>query len=667
MRYPATLFNLIAVVLAASRSSRDASSPWEKYIYSPASRTYSGYSVNAKSDNVSVSSDRLGHVFKMPAGSSATFDWGVEVGGFVSFQITTEANSSQFSLAYNESPFFIRPISDDTGAVPTEDYDKAYNASVAPGTSYFIMPTNWFRGGFRFTTITAHDDITISNLTCEIRFDPNKANLRDYSGYFYTNDETLVKSWYAGAYTVQTNIAPQDTGRFLPQVKPGWDYNSSLGVGSTFLLDGAKRDRAVWPGDLGVSGTTCMLSMGESGWAALLGSLETVFAEQNATTGELPFAGPDTASYRGGSQSDTYHSWGLIAIYNYAIFTGNLTWVSYHWSNISRAVNFIVLNLDPTVGLQNQTQTNDWARQGGGGYNSALNALDYHVLDIFSSLATALGGSYSSSASTWSAAATKLKAAYNSVLWNSTVGLYNDNQTAAGALLHPQDGNSLALLYNLTETPAQASSISAALPKYWNTIGPVTPELPDTISPFVSGIEVLAHYAAGDATTALKLIRQLWGYLLTAPQFTGSTLVEGITANGSLYYRSTAGYNYDAAYTSLSHGWSSAPTQALSFYVAGLSVVGWGTWKFAPQPGDLSSVQAGFTLPLGEFAVSWEVGGETLGGLSFEASVTVPQGLEGSIELPWSCQTVRVNGDEWQGGSCRGASGPITVSAKGCK
>lgn len=662
MRCLSGLFGLIALALAASRESRDAFNAWEKYIYSPASRTYSSYSLNAKSDNVSISSDQFGHVFHMPSGSSATFDWGVEVGGYVSFLITTSTNSSQFSLAYNESPFFIRAISDDTGAVPTENYDKAYNASVVTGTSYFIMPSDWFRGGFRFTTITAHEDITISNLTCEIGFDPGKSDLRDYSGYFYApNDETLVKAWYAGAYTVQTNIAPQDTGRFLPQVKPGWDYNASLGVGSTFLLDGAKRDRAVWPGDLGISGTTCMLSMGESGWAALLGSLETMFYYQNASSGELPFAGPDTASFKGGSQSDTYHAWGLIAIYNYAIFTGDEGWLNDHWSNTTRAVNFIVSNLDST-GLQNQTQTNDWARQGGGGYNSALNALDYHVLHSFVSLATALGGSYASSVNTWSTAATKLKSAYNTILYNSSAGLYNDNQTMAGALLHPQDGNALALFYNLTTSPSQAQTISTNLINNWNSIGPVTPELPDTISPFISGIEVLAHFAAGQTSTAFKLMRQLWGYLLTAPQFTGSTLVEGITANGSLYYRSTAGYNYDAAYTSLSHGWSSAPTQALTFYVAGLSVSGWREWRFAPQVGDLSAAEAGFVLPLGSFAVSWEVFGDG----EFLAEVTVPEGMEGSVELSY-CQSVQVNGKEWKGGKCKGTTAPIVVSAKGCK
>lgn len=63
----------------------------------------------------------------------------------------------------------------------------------------------------------------------------------------------LNRIWYAGAYAIQTNIAPQNTGRFLTQVKPGWDYNASLGVGKgPFLVDGAKRDQAIWPGDLGI-------------------------------------------------------------------------------------------------------------------------------------------------------------------------------------------------------------------------------------------------------------------------------------------------------------------------------------------------------------------------------------------------------------------------------
>lgn len=65
--------------------------------------------------------------------------------------------------------------------------------------------------------------------------------------------------------------------------------------------------------------------------------------------------------------------------------------------------------------------------------------------------------------------------------------MYVDNTTTT---LTPQDANSLAVLYNITVSHEQALSISKGLRKNWNELGPVAPELPDTISPFISGFEV---------------------------------------------------------------------------------------------------------------------------------------------------------------------------------
>lgn len=71
---------------------------------------------------------------------------------------------------------------------------------------------------------------------------------------------------------------------------------------------------------------------------------------------------------------------------------------------------------------------------------------------------------------------------FNEVFWADDLGMYRDNDTTT---LCPQDANFLAVLFNLT-TPEQAGSISEGLNKNWNDLGPVSPELPDTISPFIS-------------------------------------------------------------------------------------------------------------------------------------------------------------------------------------
>ncbi|KIJ32868.1 glycoside hydrolase family 78 protein [Sphaerobolus stellatus SS14] len=56
--------------------------------------------------------------------------------------------------------------------------------------------------------------------------------------------------------------------------------------------------------------------------------------------------------------------------------------------------------------------------------------------------------------------------------------------------MYPEDGNSFAILCNLTMNDTQVQSISEGLMKNWNDLGPVTPELPGTITPFMAGFEL---------------------------------------------------------------------------------------------------------------------------------------------------------------------------------
>ncbi|KAL1937161.1 hypothetical protein VTO73DRAFT_14503 [Trametes versicolor] len=119
---------------------------------------------------------------------------------------------------------------------------------------------------------------------------------------------------------------------------------------------------------------------------------------------------------------------------------------------------------------------------------SASNALLFQVLTTAADLASHVNATSLSSA--WSANATALKQRFNEVFWLPSAGLYRDNDTTT---LCPQDANSMAVLFNLTVTPEQVASVSEGLTKYWNDLGPVAPELPDTISPFISGLEHTIH------------------------------------------------------------------------------------------------------------------------------------------------------------------------------
>lgn len=115
-------------------------------------------------------------------------------------------------------------------------------------------------------------------------------------------------------------------------------------------------------------------------------------------------------------------------------------------------------------------------------------------------------------------------------------------------------------------------------------------------------------------------------------------------AHSQRSYRSYDGYNYDPSYTSHSHGWSTGPTSALTFYVLGLTVTSpqGRTWSVAPHISGLQSAEGGFETPLGWYGVEW-----TLTAKDFHLTLDTPAGSSGIIMLPVS-GTVFVNGDLMQ-------------------
>ena len=133
------------------------------------------------------------------------------------------------------------------------------------------------------------------------------SDLRAYPNYFYSDDPLLNRIWYAGAYTVQTNIIAADQGRVWPAPSIGWDNGATVGeLGDSVLVDGAKRDRTIWPGDLGISVPTDYASLGDM--TTIKNSLQTLYNHQ-AASGALPYAGP-AVNFVG--NSDAYHMWTLI-------------------------------------------------------------------------------------------------------------------------------------------------------------------------------------------------------------------------------------------------------------------------------------------------------------------------------------------------------------------
>ncbi|BCS19863.1 uncharacterized protein APUU_20295S [Aspergillus puulaauensis] len=592
--------------------------PWESYILAPNSRWVEPRSIFTLTNT--TASPYPGSITLTRGQSLYVLDFGFEVGGVVHLDWSTN-DTGQLGLAFSEAKNWIGEFSDNSHA---GDPDGAIYAPLSNGTGTYVMPDNLLRGGLRYLSLflPGNGSVTISNLTLEMSFQPTWPNLKAYQGYFHSDDELLNRIWYAGAYTLQASIIPSNAGGGIDAAPPEypWNYIGIAANGSSVLVDGAKRDRLVWPGDMGIELPSLYLSLGPA--SGVREALNTIYDHQNID-GSFPQAGPPYLA----QDSDTYHMWTMIATYYYILYTDDMDWLSQYWAGYIKAMEFIYAKV-AADGLLNVTGTNDWARLTQGGKNSEANMILYHTLTTGVTLARWIDND-SQFIGTWLDYSSALREAINLYCWDTSFGAFKDD--AGPSTLYPQDANSMAIAYNVVSPTSNASRcISEYLHTNWNELGPVSPELPHNIVPFISSIELQAHFTSGHTLRGLDLIRRTWGWYLNNPNGTQSTLIEGFKDDGSFAYRYNKGYK-DTSYTSHAHGWSTGPTSTLTEYVLGLRVTErlGRSWRLSPQFGDLTHVEGGFVTALGRFRASWEVTPR-----GYEIRVDTPAKTRGEILLP---------------------------------
>jgi hypothetical protein len=647
----------VPVALAGPTAAPVAASPTKAAVtpatYPPTSRTLAPVAVQGTSGSVSAPGNVLSGQSTRISGANSylVLDFGADVGGLVTLRFAgTSGAGQQVGLAFSESSLYVGENSDlsSGAAFSGTGTDGALHTTV-DGAGTYTVPADKLRGGFRYLTVFLSSGgwVDLDGVSLAFTAAPGMADPAAYPDYFSSNDDLLNRIWAAGAYTVQLDTIDPRQGRVWPAPASGWENDGTVGVGGSVLVDGAKRDRSVWPGDMGVSLPTEYVSTDDV--ASARNSLTTLYQHQNTSTGELEYGGPEFNFYG----SDTYHTWTLIGTATYYTYSGDKSWLDSVWSGYRLGMGFITGKVDGT-GLLNVTGTSDWARDGQGGENIEANALLYQALTTGATLATVEGDS--ADASAWRQRAATLKAAANTLLWNPSVGLYRDNPSST---VYPQDGNSLAVWYGLTDSQAKNTSIARTSQARWNQYGARTPEKANggAIGTFPGSMEVQAHFAAGDDAAALALIRREWGYMLTSPNGTGSTFWEGYLADGS--------FDYGGTYMSLAHGWATGPTSALTFSVLGLMpTAADGHYGFVPHAGDLTHVEGDITLPQGQVKGSWDYASGT-----FTEHLTSPAGSTGTVGVPTygsAGVTVTVNGATvWSNGTFTPTAGVTGASTDG--
>jgi alpha-L-rhamnosidase len=411
------------------------------------------------------------------------------------------------------------------------------------------------------------------------------------------------------------------------------DFTGS-GLGSPdplpILLDGAKRDREDWSGDLGVSAPVDFYTTDADAYVReslrLLGSYQGADGEaagQVSPTSTLGTFPDDEDAY-----SASYSMEEVDNIATYYLYTGDLAFVRAEWPMIVRELGYDQSLVD-SRGLLATDASNgsDWDYYDGAksGEVTAYNDIYYETLKDASVLANALG--MPTEAAVFSQKSELLRSAINQYLFDPREGLYSVSNLKPTAIA--QDANSLAVVYGVAPAGHDAAILRAlykALPS--SKFGPLPYSANAgyrvAVSPFVTDEEVQASFAAGDAGSAMSILRTTWGHMIAAgPDFTGADW-ELVGAKGDPGFGS---------FTSLAHGWASGATADLSAYVLGVqpSSAGYRTWVVQPHPGSLAWVEGDVPTPTGTIAVRWAQDHATG---RFALLVSAPHETTGTISVP---------------------------------
>ncbi|KAF2208087.1 glycoside hydrolase family 78 protein [Cercospora zeae-maydis SCOH1-5] len=598
-----------------------ATALYDEYILAPKSRTIiptSVYQVNGTVDNANSLLVGGQGSAAFTDDSTVTYDFGINIAGITSLVIGDVDPDQYIGIAYSESSLRITREGSDATADAGLDEVLWFQPS-GPG-NYTVDPSH-NRGGFKYLSLIHNTTgkLEVEQLTVHYTAMPHVAEneIAQYSGHFHSNDELInrIDPRYGDALPFVRKINSTQKGDETPP--HAWYSNYTITNGTSALVDGAKRDRLVWAGDMAIAVPAIIVSYDDL--VSVANSLDSLFQRQNES-GLLPYAGapfPSVVSF-------TYHLYTLIGVADYYLYSGEVEYARNKWPDYKRAINWSLSNIDST-GLMNVTSPNDWLRFGMGGHNIEANAILYYTLQQTILLGEALNED-PALLSNWSSTAATIKTAANELLWNEELGLFVDNETTT---LAPQDGNSWAVVSNLTLSSSQTQRISNSLSSRWGQYGAPAPEATDAISPFISGFELQAHMLANNASAALDLVRLQWGFMLDDPRMTNSTFIEGYSQTGELHY---APYTNDPR-VSHAHGWATGPTSTLTFYVAGIHILSAGgkTWELSPRLGGLRFVDAGFETVVGTFR-SQVNGSES--GLVEGFKFSTPMGTMGSVSLP---------------------------------
>lgn len=396
-------------------------------------------------------------------------------------------------------------------------------------------------------------------------------------------------------------------------------------------LDGAKRDRLIWLGDF--FHTTRVVAVSSAKSEQLTGTWEYAFEYQSAEgqyPGFIPISYtspiPDSSVFLFNAGTNNtflafpdYDILGLLGFVSYMEYFDDRDFAIANWESFKRAMAWVTSHQTSNGLIDLLDQHIVFL---GAGAGIAVNAASVQLYNGMARVAASIGDSESAEA--WATFGSELKDTVNTLLWNETMGVYSLSASEPDAF--GVNGIAFAITSGVAnETQALSSIAKLAELKH----GPgykddSTADANDYISPNTNGFLLSALFETKQTEEIAFLLDNLWDAMISNESLA--------TGAGWEYVNLDLMPGLDE-YSSQSHPWSTAPTYALTNYLAGIRPVDFGfkTWIIEPLISGLNvtSVAAKVSTPYGSLGVSWELDGQTL-----NVQVDSPQDTEGVFVVP---------------------------------
>lgn len=474
-------------------------------------------------------------------------------------------------------------------------------------------------------------------------------------GDFRSDDPEMDRIWQVGAYTNQVCLQPMKLQSSSFANLPGDRQRHIREYGSPHskyvIVDGPRRDREAWLGDIRAQALTLYTAFGLSD--VVKASLE-LFADLQRPDGSVPGSGATWQEFR------EYNLWWIISVWEHYLFTGERDFLVRMVPGVRNMLDWIRFQQDED-GLMWNNASWLWTlpRECVG---SAFQCILKKALECAGAIEREMGNEIE--AQRLDEEAGRVAARVRERFWDEARGVFLDDLNIEGEPIPIlSDANAYAVVCGVA-TPEQAARICDFLPRHhWTPHGSATMDKRITtgflrndyhghlsrvrhsedpqqefldgiwphnrqIWPFINAYEVEAHFLAGRPDLAYELVHRCWGGMLRKGATTFWEMVDAET--GAFDPRSHQKHARFDSMTSASHGWSGWVSFLLQAYGLGIRPLAPGYRRFTvdPCPGPLRRMAGRVSTPAGIIVLALELGETPAGQPEARIDLSAPEGLE---------------------------------------